>query len=196
MARDRRPPRTSPAGPGRSTRTRAGSRASGARSSAAPDVEASDAPTTVAASKAPLRLPKLPRRLGLTRRALAVLSVLVVLALSYANSLRIYLDQQNALAQAQQQIQERTQRIGQLEDELRRWNDPAFVKAQARERLGWLLPGETGYRVIGPDGKPLGTGVVLDSQNELPPGEHAEMWFDRLWGSVETADNPTRKAGR
>lgn len=195
MARDRRPPRTSPAGPGRSTRTRAGSRTSGARSSAAPDVEASESPTTTA-SKASLRLPRLPRRLGLTRRALAVLSVLVVLALSYANSLRIYLDQQNALAEAHQQIQERTQRVGQLEDELRRWNDPAFVKAQARERLGWLLPGETGYRVIGPDGKPLGTGVVLDSQNELPPGEHAEMWFDRLWGSVETADNPTRKAGR
>lgn len=147
-------------------------------------------------SRSPLRLPKLPGRLGLTRRALAVLSVLVVLALSYANSLRIYLDQQRDLAEAQVQIQQRTERISQLEDEKQRWNDPAYIKAQARERLGWLLPGETGYRVIGPDGKPLGTGVVLDSENELPPGEHAEMWFDRLWGSVETADNPTRKAGR
>ncbi|MFT4294042.1 MAG: septum formation initiator family protein [Micropruina sp.] len=193
MARDRRPPRTSPAGPGRSTRTRAGSRASGARPAATPDAEAQ---TPASAPKAASRLPKLPGRLGLTRRALAVLSVLVVLALSYANSLRIYLDQQRDLAAANQQIQERTQRISQLEDEIRRWNDPAYVKAQARAQLGWLLPGETGYRVIGPDGKPLGTGVVLDSENELPPGEHSQMWFDRLWGSVETADNPTRKVGR
>ncbi|MBK8448325.1 MAG: septum formation initiator family protein [Micropruina sp.] len=137
----------------------------------------------------------LPTRLGLTRRALAVLSVLVVLALSYANSLRIYLDQQHDLGQAQQQIAERTEQISQLEDELSRWNDPAFVKAQARDRLGWLLPGETGFKVIGPDGKPLGTGVVLDSTAELPPGEHSEMWFDRLWGSVETADSPERGVG-
>ncbi len=125
-----------------------------------------------------------------------MLTVVAVLALSYANSLRIYLNQQRDLAAATQQIQERTARIAQLEDELRRWDDPAYIKAQARERLGWLLPGETGYRVIGPDGKPLGTGVVLDSTNELPPGEHPEMWFDRLWGSVETADNPTRRVGR
>lgn len=195
MARDRRPPRTSPAGPGRSTRTRAGSRASGARSTETP--ASAEAPTTTeGGAKKPLRLPKLPSRLGLTRRALAVLSVLIVLALSYANSLRIYLGQQHDLAEANQQIQDRTQRVAQLQDELERWNDPAYVKAQARERLGWLLPGETGYRVIGPDGKPLGTGVVLDSTNELPPGEHPTMWFDRLWGSVETADSPTRRVGR
>jgi cell division protein FtsB len=195
MARERRPARTSPAGPGRSTRTRAGSRASGARTGETP--ASGTAPSAgESGAKAPLRLPRLPNRLGLTRRALAVLSVLVVLALSYANSLRIYLDQQRDLAEAAQQIQERTARIAQLEDELERWNDPAYIKAQARERLGWLLPGETGYRVIGPDGKPLGTGVVLNSENELPPGEHPAMWFDRLWGSVETADKPTRRVGR
>ena len=193
MARERRPARTSPAGPGRSTRTRAGSRASGGNPK---EPAASEATSDVTSAKTPRRLPRLPSRLGLTRRALAVLSVLVILALSYANSLRIYLDQQRDLAEANQQIQERTQRISQLEDEVRRWNDPAFVKAQARERLGWLLPGETGYRVIGPDGKPIGTGVVLDSTKELPPGEHPAVWFDRLWGSVETADNPTRRVGR
>lgn len=194
MARDRRPPRTSPAGPGRTTRSRTGSRTSAPRSAATPAVaEEQQTPT---GAETPKRRLSLPKRLGLTRRALAVLSVLVVLALSYANSLRIYLEQQAELATAQQQIQERTAQISQLEDELNRWNDPAYVKAQARERLGWLLPGETGYQVIGPDGKPLGTGVVLESENQLPPGEHPEMWFDRLWGSIETADSPTRKAGR
>ncbi len=193
MARERRPARTSPAGPGRTTRTRAGSRTSEGRSNPGSGDTTASASGAAGASR---RLPRLPNRLGLTRRALAVLSVLLVLALSYANSLRIYLDQQRDLATATQQIQERTERIAQLEDELQRWNDPAYVKAQARQRLGWLLPGETGYRVVGADGKPLGTGVVLDSTNELPPGEHPAMWFDRLWGSVETADNPTRRVGR
>ena len=190
MARDRRPPRTSPAGPGRSSRARAGQRTSATR----PGVPA-EADVDVEVQSASRARPK-ASRLGLTRRALAVLSVLVILALSYANSLRIYLDQQRDLAEAQAQIQQRTERIGQLQDELTRWNDPAFVKAQARERLGWLLPGETGYRVVGPDGKPLGTGVVLESRNELPPGEHEQMWFDRLWDSIDAADNPTRRVGR
>ncbi len=191
MARDRRPPRTSPGGPGRSARSPAGSRPAAPRSPAPPSPGGGG---VTAPKKTPRSL--LPTRFGLTRRALAVLSVLVILALSYANSLRIYLDQQRDLGVAQQQIAERTGRISQLEDELSRWKDPAFVKAQARDRLGWLLPGDTGYKVIGPDGKPLGTGVVLDSRTELPPGEHSEMWFDRLWGSVETADNPERGVGR
>lgn len=193
MARDRRPPRTSPAGPGRSARSRAGWRTSAPKSVEKPSVEAG-----FERAAQPAKSPRvlLPTRFGLTRRALAVLSVLVILALSYANSLRIYLDQQRDFGVAQQQIAERTDRISQLEDELSRWNDPAFVKAQARDRLGWLLPGDTGFKVIGPDGKPLGTGVVLDSRTELPPGEHSEMWFDRLWGSVETADNPERGVGR
>ena len=39
-------------------------------------------------------------------------------------------------------------------------------------------------------------GVVLESRNELPPGEHEQMWFDRLWDSIDAADNPTRRVGR
>ena len=192
MARDRRPPRTSPAGPGRPARSRAGSRTSTPKSAAGPSADT----LTPTSAKPPRKLSVLPVRFGLTRRALAVLSVLVILALSYANSLRIYLDQQREIGAATQQIQDRTTRIAQLEDELSRWNDPDFVKAQARERLGWLVPGETGFRVVGADGKPLGTGVVLNSQNELPPGEHSATWFDRMWGSLQTADAPERKLGR
>lgn len=142
-----------------------------------------------------LRLPKTPAGWGLTPRALVVLSLVVLLALSFANSLRIYFNQQHDLGVAQQQIQERSDRIAALETELRRWDDPAYVKAQARERLGWVLPGETGYRVIGPDGKPLGGGVVIESEGKLPAGEYQTMWFDRIWGSIETADAPTRRAG-
>ncbi|QLQ14963.1 MAG: septum formation initiator family protein [Micropruina sp.] len=105
-----------------------------------------------------VRLPKLPNRLGLTRRALVVISMVVLLALSYANSLRIYVGQQNDLAVAQQQIRERSDRIAQLQDELRRWEDPAYVKAQARERLGWVVPGETGSGCSVPTASPSGAG--------------------------------------
>jgi len=120
-------------------------------------------------------------------------AVFVVLGLSYASSLRIYLDQQHQLALADQQITERTAQIAELQDELDRWSDPNFVRAQARDRLGWVLPGEIGYRVVGQDGQPIGGGVTLEAEQQLPAGEHEPMWWDRLWGSVRTADAPVRK---
>jgi hypothetical protein len=122
-----------------------------------------------------------------------MLLVFVILAISFVGSLRIYLSQQHDLAVAEQEIRDRSAQIADLEGELARWDDPDYVKAQARERLGWVMPGETGYRVVGADGKPLGGGVVIDADQKLPAGEHDPVWWDRLWGSVQAADAPTRK---
>ncbi len=196
MARDRRPTRTPPATPRRTPRrprATVSSVTTGGAKSAVGRAAASKAAQRAGATLR--KLPALPSRLGLTRRALIVIAVVVLLGLSYANSLRIYVGQANDLATAEAQIKERSDRIAELEDELRRWDDPAFVRAQARERLGWVVPGETGFRVLGPDGKPLGSGVVITSQTKLPAGEHAEMWFDRVWASMQAADSPVRKVG-
>ena len=51
------------------------------------------------------------------------------------------------------------------------------------------MPGETGYRVVGPDGKPLGGGAEITAQNKTEaPAPVA--WWSKLWGSVEAADKP------
>jgi cell division protein FtsB len=84
--------------------------------------------------------------LKLTRRALALGVVLIALAISFGGTFQIYLSQQRDLASAEQEIREHQAQIADLQSELARWNDPAYVKAQARERLGWVLPGDTGYR--------------------------------------------------
>ncbi len=189
MARDTRSPSSSSTGPTRlNRRPRAGTRAS---SPTSPVVEAE-----AVKPAEPARARKLPL-LGLgarvTSRALVLVLVVVMLGLSYASSLRIYLNQQHELAVAEQEISERSAQIDELEAELARWDDPAYVRAQARDRLGWVLPGEIGYRVIGEDGKPLGDGVTIEAEQQLPAGEHAPTWWDRLWGSIQTADAPVRK---
>lgn len=182
MARATRSPRSASTGPGRTPRrSRAGARPSSPASAA-------EAPTRTEGSAPVLRW-----GLRLTRRALVMILAVVVLALSFVGTLRIYLSQQHDLAVAEQQIRERSAEIADLESELARWNDPDYVKAQARQRLGWVMPGETGYRVVGPDGKPLGGGVVIESAQRLPAGEHDPVWWDRLWGSVQAADAPVRK---
>lgn len=115
--------------------------------------------------------------------------VLLVLTISYATSLRIYFAQAHAIADTKAEIASRQARIADLHGELARWDDPAFVKTQARDRLGWVVPGETGFTVVGPDGKPLGGGASLGAENSTTQGPK-RVWWDKLWGSVETADRP------
>lgn len=120
---------------------------------------------------------------------MAVVVVLFILLFSYLNSLRVYFRQQQQMATAQVEIQQRQRAIEQLEDEKARWQDPDYVKAQARSRLGWVMPGEVGYKVIGADGKPLGQGSELENESDLPSDEH-RVWWERMIGSIKTADDP------
>lgn len=130
------------------------------------------------------------RRSSLTTRAVALAVVILMLTISYANSLRIYFAQSNEVAATKVEIAERQARIADLQTELDRWDDPAFVQLQARSRLGWVVPGEIGFHVVDADGKPLGGGAEL-STGEKPAGEDVpESWYTRLWGSVEAADRP------
>ncbi len=136
-----------------------------------------------------MRLPQIS--LGVTRRAIALAVVLAILALSYIGSLRLYLEQQNEIAVARQQIAERSAAVARLSDELKRWDDPDYVKAQARDRLGWVVPGEIGYRVIGPDGKVM-SGQVGSIKGTNDPEN--QSWYEKLWSSVQAADQPAPAA--
>ncbi len=113
-----------------------------------------------------------------------------MLTISYANSLRIYFAQSHEVAATKAEIADREARIGDLQTELDRWNDPAFVKLQARTRLGWVVPGEIGFTVVDADGNPLGGGQQLGAGAETAADRAPESWYTRLWGSVETADKP------
>lgn len=130
-------------------------------------------------------------RLGFqsTQRMLAVVVLVAVLIILYGGTFNAFIHQQSQIAQAKQQIQDYKDSIASLEAEIERWNDPEYVKAQARERLGWVLPGETGFRVVGPDGEPYGGGQQIGA-GTLPAGEYGDAWWDQLWGSVQTADDP------
>lgn len=148
--------------------------------------EAKPVETGATAAPAPL----LRRSVGITRRAFALVVVLMVLFLSYASSLRVYLRQEQDAAIARQQITEREASIASLQDEVERWKNDDYVRAQARDRLGWVMPGEVGYRVIGPDGKPLGGGATIAGSGALPSGEHPTTWWERLDGTFAAADEP------
>ena len=177
-----RPPTSRPgAGPGRSkprARTQARKPSAAARKShggAAGEEEATAPPRR--------------RGYGLTARAIALAVVLLILTISYATSLRIYFSQAQEIATTKAEIAERQQRIRDLQGELARWDDEAYVRTQARERLAWVVPGETGYTVVDADGNPLGGGAKISAE-AAPEQQPQDSWWSKLWGSVEAADRP------
>ncbi len=124
-------------------------------------------------------------RSGLTMRAAILAVALASVALALALPLKVYLAQRSDINQLEQQTHEQKARVSALEEQQRQWADPAFVKAQARERLHFVLPGETAYIVLGsppPGGLPtVGAGSMQAPVNASQP------WYSQLWHSVEVA---------
>lgn len=134
----------------------------------------------------------MPAQPRFTGRAVVLVLVLAALTMSYASSMRAYITQRSHIQDLKGAIAEREANIDALEREKRRWEDPAFVRAQARERFGYLMPGETGYQVLGADGKPLKGDAELSD-----PADAAKAvptpWWSEAWDSVELAGSPPRE---
>ncbi len=130
------------------------------------------------------------RRPRLTGRATVLVLVLSLLTISYASSLRAYLDQREHIGDLKSQIALRQARIDDLEREKRRWEDPAFVRQQARD-LNYVMPGETAYVVLDEDGKPLDTEATLSDPPKVTP-KAPTAWWSTAWKSVELAGNPPK----
>jgi len=115
--------------------------------------------------------------------------VLAVLAVSYASSLRAYLDQREHIEETQAAIEQRRASIEALEREKLRWEDPAFVRTQARARFGYLMPGEVGFQVLDEQGEPLDGPTGLTDPATVGDQTPTPWWSD-AWDSVELAGNP------
>ena len=129
------------------------------------------------------------RRPRFTGRAAVLLLVLALLAVSYASSMRAYLQQRSQIAGLKASIAEREDNINRLEREKRRWHDPAYVEGQARARFGYLMPGETSYVVIGEDGKPLASSTTLTDPATIAR-KVPSAWWSEEWRSVQLAGHP------
>ncbi len=132
-----------------------------------------------------------PRRPRLTGRAAVLVLVLAVLAVSYASSLKAYLQQRAHIEDLKVEIARTSAEIDDLEREKRRWNDEAYVRAQARERFGYVMPGETAYVVLDEDGTPLEGEAALHDPDEVL-AQDPQAWWQDAWGSVELAGHPPK----
>jgi len=112
--------------------------------------------------------------------------VLALLVVAFAWPVREFMRQQAQLDQLRAQAASTQARVDALEALKKRWADPAYVEAQARDRLHFVLPGETGFVVLG---TPQPTQNDAPTQGAPPP----KAWFSNLWDSVKAADAPPSK---
>ncbi len=132
----------------------------------------------------------------LTWRTGVILLVITLAIAVVAPSVRAYMDQQATLAELRAEADAAQTEVDDLRAEVARWDDPAFIVAQARERLAYVFPGETPYRVVDAE-------IINGSADGSPAAEREPAvaagapWYDRLWDSVVVAggQQPAADAG-
>jgi len=124
-------------------------------------------------------------RLGFTARRAAILAaVICVLTLTIAGPVRTYFAQRTEMKQLAASEASLRSQIAELESQKVKLADPVYIAAQARERLGFVKPGDIPYQVQLPPSQqhPTGRGPQEQSARTNDP------WYTALWHTI--ADTP------
>jgi len=117
---------------------------------------------------------------------LALVVCLLVLTLAYPA--RQYLADRSQISETERAQAAQRERIEALEERREQWKDPAYVTAQARQRLQLVKPGEVAYVITEAPGtrRSRATGSQVGRVRTSGP------WYGKLWSSVEAADAPAQ----
>src|ERR1700719_578001 len=125
------------------------------------------------------------QRLAPTPRRAAILAAVVcVLTLTIAGPVRTYFGQRTEMKQLAVSEKALRAQIQDLQQQKTKLGDPVFIAAQARERLGFVMPGDTPYQVQLPPGA-LGPSDQPGSSAQRPS---SDPWYTSLWRTI--ADTP------
>jgi cell division protein FtsB len=129
----------------------------------------------------------------LTGRAAVLALVVCALVVALAYPMRQYIAQRSQIADQRRKAQQVRERVDQLREEKARWQDPAYVRTQARIHLHYLMPGQTGYVFADPTGA-TGASLTTDGLAYRAAYDTAvhRPWYRNLWDGVDHADAASR----
>ncbi|HCS61886.1 MAG TPA: septum formation initiator [Microbacterium sp.] len=114
-----------------------------------------------------------------------MLSLVVLGAWVLVPTLGTYIDQRQKISALEASVQVTADEIKALEQERERWEDPAYITTQARERLYYVKPGEVVYLVnndLDPASLPQEQAPVSDKLEETPAD-----WMPQLLRTITGA---------
>ncbi|MDO4243207.1 MAG: septum formation initiator family protein [Actinomyces sp.] len=115
-------------------------------------------------------------------RALALAIVVLLAFVVVFPSLRGYLSQRAQYDAVLEEIAQAEATSTALEAELARWQDDDYVRTQARDRLSYVMPGETTYVVVGADEVERAEQAAQDAQ-----ATEERPWYEVLRESARVA---------
>jgi cell division protein FtsB len=113
-------------------------------------------------------------------RPLALITIVFIFTLTLAPPIKNYFTQRAQISALKSQVASDQIALEKALAELSTWQDPNYVKSQARERLHFVMPGERQYIVTGTDitkSQPQTTQIA----SQLPEGA---PWYTKLIASV------------
>jgi cell division protein FtsB len=117
------------------------------------------------------------------RRAAILAAVVCVLTLTIAGPVRTYFSQRTEMKQLKATEEQLRAQIAGLEEQKVKLADPVFIAAQARERLGFVMPGDIPYQVQLP-----ANAVVPGTPGAEPAtAKSGEPWYTSLWHTIADA---------
>ena len=135
----------------------------------------------------PKRVAAQPSTTTALGRILTLLVVAATVFLVIFSPLRSWMQQQEEARQLAQRVAEAKETNQRLEDEIKRYEDPEYIAQEARERLGYVKPGEVTYVVVdapGEDDKAHNGGWAKEKPED-------KAWFALLAEGVRVADART-----
>lgn len=146
-----------------------------------------------AADNSPVPARSFSGRLLVLGLAMGVVTVLL------APNVHTFLQQRAEISALRADIAVKEGQQDNFEAELARWDDPAYVKQQARDRVSMLMPGETGYWVYGANGVVAvagapDAGAAKSSTAKNSTEISVQPWVDGLWDAVQESAKVEAKA--
>jgi cell division protein FtsB len=142
-------------------------------------------------TRVPVSLPQMEsaperwlRNIRLSGFTLIMLVLVILAVIVLAPSLKLLVEQQQELASLKAVVGEQQSAVDELEGEVARWSDPAYIEAEARDRLLYVYPGEYSYLVI--DGTTAATtadGAPISDSIQTTQVD----WMSSMLSSVFTA---------
>lgn len=124
------------------------------------------------------------RTLRFSGFSVIVLGLLALAVVVLAPSLRLLVEQQQQIAALERSVAQGRADVTELQAELGRWSDPAYIEAQARQRLLFIYPGEISYLVTN---APTEDGVPADADGQPISSELQTTRTDWLAGLLASS---------
>lgn len=120
-------------------------------------------------------------------RILALLFTCAIAVIILAGPLQDFFAQQEEKRVLNAQLAESKAELESLQQQVDLWNDPSYVQAQARKRLGFVMPGQTLYYVSGNLASADDEQKQTEEARAIALRRKAMPFYIGLWKSIEIA---------